>query len=66
MDGKETKGKGKVSHSKLDSSLVGTKRGLSKVKCFHCYDLGQYNTNCVHKKTNKKALGGAAGEALAS
>ena len=39
---------------------------MSTVKCFHCHEHGNYATNFPHKKQNKKALGSAAGEGLAS
>lgn len=64
--GKENNGKGKKSQSKLESSQEGKKKYLSKIKCFHYYEFGNYSTNCPHKKKNKKTSGGAASEALAS
>ena len=39
---------------------------MSRVKCFHYHEHGNYATNCPQKKKNKKASGFAAGEALAS
>lgn len=39
---------------------------MSKVKCFHCDELGHFSINNPLKKSNKKSSGGAAGEALAS
>ena len=36
------------------------------VKCFHCHEHGHIATNFPQKKKNKKAVGAAAGEALAS
>ena len=39
---------------------------MSRVKCFHCHEHGNYATNCSQKKKNKKAGGSTAGEALAS
>jgi hypothetical protein len=36
------------------------------VNCFHCHEHGYLATNCPQKKNNKKAVGAAAGEALAS
>ena len=60
------KGKGKSSHSKLDSSQGSKKKDLSKIKCFHCHEMGHYATKCLHKKADKNPSGGVAGEALAS
>ena len=61
---KPRKGKGKKFHSKSESK--GKKLDLSKVKCFYCYKHGHLATNCPQKKKNKKVVGVAAGEALAS
>ena len=61
---KARKGKGKKHPSKSDAK--GKKKDLSKVKCFHCHELGNFTTNCPKKKKNKKVIGAAAGEALAS
>jgi hypothetical protein len=58
------KGKGKKFHSKSESK--GKKLDLSKVKCFHCHEHGNLTTNYSQKKKNKKVVGAAAGEALAS
>ena len=58
------KGKGNKFHSKFESK--GKKQDMSKVKCFHYHDHGNFSTNCPQKKKNKKAAGFAAGEALAS
>ena len=67
LDGKEKKGKGKKSYSKSETGKEGKKLDMSKVKCFHYHDHGHYATNCPqNKKNNKKALGVAVGEALAS
>eukprot|EP00253_Pinus_taeda_P011151 PITA_11151 len=63
---KENKGKGKYSHSKLDSYHGGKKKDMTKVKCFHCHELGHFYTNCPLKKSKKKSSGGAVDEALAS
>ena len=61
---KERKGKGKKSHPK--SEAKGKKLDLSKVKCFHYHEHGHLATNCPQKKKNKKAIGAAMGDALAS
>ena len=66
LDGKVKKGKGKSSHSKSDSSQGNKKKDMSKIKCFHCHELGHYATKCSHKKAGKKPLGKMAGEALTS
>ena len=63
--GKVEKWKGKSFHSKSYSSQ-GFKKDMSKIKCFHCHELGHYATKCLHKKASKKPSGGAASEALAS
>ena len=60
---KVKKGNGKKFHSKFESKN-GKKQGMSKVKCFH--EHGHFATNCPQKKKNKKVVGTAAGEALAS
>ena len=48
---KARKGKGKKSASK--SGAKGKKHDLSKVKCFHCHEHGNFATNCPQKKRNK-------------
>jgi len=63
---KAKKGKGKDSHSKSDSYHGGKKKDMTKVKCFHCHDLGHFAINCPLKKFKKKSTGGATGEDLAS
>ena len=62
--GKEKKGKGKSSHCKSDSCHGSKKKDMSKVKFFHCHEMGQFSTKCLLKKVNKKPSRGAAGEAL--
>ena len=40
---------------------------MSRVKCFHYHEHGNYATNCPqNKKNNKNALGSQVGDALAS
>ena len=36
------------------------------MKCFHCHKYGHFATNYPQKKNNKKVVGSASGEALAS
>ena len=43
---KVRKGKGNVSHPKSGSSHGGKKIDKSKVRCFHCHEVGHYATNC--------------------
>ena len=61
--GKGKKGKGKKFQPKPDSNH-GSKKDLSKAKCFHCHEFGHYATRCPQKKSSKKTA--AVGEALAS
>ena len=63
---KVRKGKGKVYHSKSSSSHGGKKFDKSKVRCFHCHEVGNYATNCPQKKSKKGSSKGSDGEALAS
>ena len=63
---KAKKGKGKYSRSNLDSYHGGKKKDMMKVKWFHCHELDHFATNFPLKKSKKKSLGGATGEALAS
>eukprot|EP00253_Pinus_taeda_P006122 PITA_06122 len=64
--GKAKKGKGKVSHSKSYSCHGGKKKDMSKVKCFHCHELGHFATNCLLKKSKKKSSEGVVSEVLAT
>eukprot|EP00253_Pinus_taeda_P016608 PITA_16608 len=61
---KAKKGKGKASQSK--SSQGGKKFDKSKVRCFHCHELGHYATNCPKKKSKKGSSKKSNGDALAS
>ena len=61
---KARKGKGKNNSSQ--SGVDGKERDMSKVKCFHCHEHGNFATHCPQKKKNKKVAGAVAGEALAS
>eukprot|EP00253_Pinus_taeda_P023160 PITA_23160 len=63
---KVRKGKGKASHSKSSSFHGGKKFDKSKVRCFHCHEVGHYTTNCPQKKSNKESPKGFDGETLAS
>jgi len=63
---KAREGKGKVSHPKSISSHGGKKIDKSKVRCFHCHEVGHYATNCPQKKSKKGSSKGSNGEALAS
>ena len=66
MAAKAKKGKGNKSYSKYESDKDGKKHEMSRVKCFHYHEHGNYDTNCTQRKKNKKASGSAASEALAS
>ena len=63
---KARKWKGKASHSKSSSSHGGKKFDKSKMRCFHCHEVGHYATNCPQKKSKKGSSKGLDGEALAS
>eukprot|EP00253_Pinus_taeda_P034689 PITA_34689 len=63
---KARKVKGKASHSKSGSSHGGKKIDKSKVRCFHCHEMGHYATNCPQKESKKGSSKGSDGEALAS
>ena len=60
------KGKGKNTQSKGDSNQSGKEKDLSKIKCFHCHELGHYAMNYPNNKVDKKPSGGVASEALSS
>jgi len=60
------KGKGKASHSKVDSYHGCKNKNMTKFKCFHYHKLGHFATNCPVKKSKKMSLRGVACEALAS
>ena len=64
MAAKLKKGKWNKFHSKSESK--GKKQDMSKEKCFHCHEHGNFSTNCQQKKKNKKVVGSTAGEAVAS
>eukprot|EP00253_Pinus_taeda_P018416 PITA_18416 len=66
LESKVRKGKGKASHSKSSSSHGGKKLKNSKVRLFHCHEVGHYATNCPQKKSRKGSSKGLDGEALAS
>lgn len=61
---KAKKGKGKASQSKY--SQGGNKFDKSKVRFFHCHELGHYATNCPKKKSKKGSSKESDGDALAS
>eukprot|EP00253_Pinus_taeda_P035208 PITA_35208 len=62
---KAKKGKGKASHSK--SSQGRKKFDKSKVRCFHCHELGHYANNCPKRKSKKKGSSKESdGDVLAS
>ena len=63
MAAKVRKGKGKKFHYKFESKN-GKKQDMSKVKCFHCHEHGNFATSCPKKKKNKKNGGSIAIEAL--
>lgn len=66
LAGKAKKGKGKSYLSKSDFSEGGNMKDMSKIKFFHCHEIGNYATKCSHKKTGKNCFGGAIGKSLAS
>jgi len=55
---KESKGIGKISHSKSDSHRGG-KKDMMKAKWFHCHKMGHFATNFPLKKSKEKSSGGA-------
>ena len=66
LAGKAKKGKGNKSYSKSESDEEGKEHDISRVKCFHCHEHGNYATNCPQNYKNKKDFGYAVGVALAS
>eukprot|EP00253_Pinus_taeda_P025406 PITA_25406 len=66
LESKSRKGKGKASHSKLNSCHGGKKGDKSKVRCLNCHGMGHYPTNFQSKKSKKRSIKGLEGEALAS
>ena len=66
MAAKVRKGTGNKFHSKSEASEDGKEHIMSKVKCFHCHEHGHIARYYPQKKKNKKVVGVAAGEALAS
>jgi len=63
---KARKGKGKDSHPKSSSSHGGKKIDKSKVRCFHCHEVGHYATNFPLKKSKMGSKEGFEGEAFTS
>ena len=61
---KAKKWKGKSSQSK--SSHGGKKVDKSKVRCFHCHEVGHYAMHFPLKKSKKGSSKGSDGDALAS
>ena len=66
LESKAKKGKEKDSHPKLSSSHGGKKFDKSKVRCFHCHEVGHFATKCPLKKSKMGYREGSKGEALAS
>ena len=66
LSGKAKKGKEKGCHPKLSSSHGRKKFDKSKVRCFHCHEVGHYATNCPQNKSKKGSSKGSVGKALAS
>jgi len=63
---KARNGKEKRSLSESSSSNDGKKVDKSKVRCFHCHELGHYATNFPKKESKKGSGEGSEGEALTS
>ena len=61
---KARKGKGRKFHSKYESKN-GKNQDMSKGKCFHNDDHGNFATKYPQKKKNKKVGGSPDGKALA-
>ena len=61
---KDKKGKGKASQSK--SSHGGKKVDKSKVRYFHCHEVGHHAMKCPYNKFKKGSSKGFDGDALAS
>ena len=64
LTAKSRKGKGKKNASQFGAD--GKERYMSKVKCFHCHEHGNFTTHCPQKKKKKQAVGAVAGEARPS
>ena len=61
---KAKKGKEKGSLSESSSSNDGKKVDKSKVRCFHCHEVGHYAMNCPQKKSKKGSSKGSDDDAL--
>jgi len=64
--GKVRKGKGKASHSKLNSSHGEKKVDNSKVRWLNYHEMGHYVAKFPSRKSKKGSSKGSEGEALAS